>query len=162
MPVTSTPARLDKTAIIVTENFSKSDDTIRDGMDISLCAFNTKTKELQWAGANNPLWLINNGILTETKANKQAIENSEDRKPYTNHQFTLQTGDMIYIFSDGFADQFGGEGEKKLTKKRLRELLLSIQNQTMQEQGTTLDKYITEYRKEIEQTDDILVMGVKI
>ncbi len=87
---------------------------------------------------------------------------SEISKPFTNHEFKLNSGDIVYVFSDGFADQFGGAGEKKLTKRRFRELLLSIQNQTMQEQGRALDEFITEYRKEIEQTDDILVMGVRI
>ena len=153
---------LDKTAELVKENFSKSDDDIKDGMDVSLCAYYPTTKTLQWAGANNPLWLLKNNELIETKADKQPIGKSEDNKPFTNHEFKLNTGDSVFVFSDGFADQFGGGAEKKLTKKRFRELLLSIQNQTMQQQGATLDKFITEYRKKTEQTDDILVMGVKI
>ncbi len=182
---------LDKTTEIVKENFSKSEDEIKDGMDISLCSLslNPSPKEreqnssytLQWAGANNPLWIVRAGHselvsesqtneivrhddykLIETKADKQSIGNSEESKPFSNHEFTLQQGDSIYIFTDGFADQFGGEGEKKLTKRRFKELILSIQNKSMQEQGIVLDKFIVDYRKEIEQTDDILVMGVKI
>ncbi len=153
---------LDKTTEIVKENFSKSEDDIKDGMDISLCAYYPKTKTLQWAGANNPLWLLKNNELIETKANKQPIGKSEGNNPFTNHEYMLNTGDTVYIFSDGFPDQFGGEAGKKFTKKRFRELILSVQSQTIQEQGITLDKFITEYRKEIEQTDDILVMGVKI
>ena len=87
----------------------------------------------------------------------------ENWKPFTNHQFTLNIGDFIYLFTDGYADQFGGEaGKKKLTKKRFKEQVLSIQNLSMQEQGITLDKFIVEYKKEIEQIDDILVMGVKV
>ena len=153
---------LDKTTEIIIDNFSKSEDDIKDGMDISLCAYYPKTKTLQWAGANNPLWLLKNNELIETKADKQSIGKSEDNKPFINHEYKLNTGDTIYVFTDGFADQFGGEGEKKLTKRRFKELILSIQNISMEEQGTTLSKFITEYRKEIEQTDDILVMGVKI
>jgi serine phosphatase RsbU (regulator of sigma subunit) len=154
---------LDKTAEIVIENFSKSEEDIKDGMDISLCSYNTKTKELNWAGANNPLWLIQNGELTETKANKQPIGMNEDSKPFTNHTFALNNGDTIYLFTDGFADQFGGDtGEKKLTKRRFKDLLLSVQNKSLQEQESVLDKFIIEYRKEIEQIDDILVMGVKV
>ncbi|MEO6884468.1 MAG: tetratricopeptide repeat protein [Bacteroidia bacterium] len=160
--LTKPSAILDKTNELVKENFSKSEDDIKDGMDISLCAYYPKTKTLQWSGANNPLWLFKNNELIETRADKQPIGKSENNKPFTNHEFKLNICDTIYIFSDGFSDQFGGEGEKKLTKKRFRELLLSIQNQTMQQQGNTLDKFITEYRKEMEQTDDILVMGVKI
>jgi tetratricopeptide (TPR) repeat protein len=154
---------LDKTAEIVIENFSKSEEDIKDGMDISLCAYNAKTKTIQWAGANNPLWLIQNGELLETKADKQPIGMNEDSKPFTNHTFNLNKADTIYLFTDGFADQFGGEtGQKKLTRKRFKDLILSIQSKTLQEQGIALDKFITEYRKEIEQIDDILVMGVKI
>jgi serine phosphatase RsbU (regulator of sigma subunit) len=156
-------AILDKTAEIVIENFSKSEEEIKDGMDISLCAYNAKTKTIQWAGANNPLWLIQNGELLETKADKQPIGMNEDSKPFTNHAFNLNKADTIYLFTDGFADQFGGEtGQKKLTRKRFKDLILSIQSKTLQEQGFALDKFITEYRKEIEQIDDILVMGVKI
>ena len=156
-------AILDKTAEIVIENFSKSEEEIKDGMDISLCAYNAKTKTIQWAGANNPLWLLQNGELVETKADKQPIGMNEDSKPFTNHTFNLNTTDTIYLFTDGFADQFGGEtGQKKLTRKRFKDLILSIQSKTLQEQGIALDKFITEYRKEIEQIDDILVMGVKV
>jgi len=161
--LTQPAAILDKTAEIVIENFSKSEEDIKDGMDISLCAYNIKTKKLEWSGANNPLWLVQNGELIETKADKQPIGMNENSKPFTNHQFTLNIGDIIYLFTDGFADQFGGEtGEKKLTKKRFKEQLLAIQNITLQEQGIMLDKFIVEYRKEIEQIDDILVMGVKV
>ena len=161
--LTQPAAILDKTAEIVIENFSKSEEDIKDGMDISLCSYNTKTKELNWAGANNPLWLLQNGELIETKADKQPIGMNEDSKPFTNHTFNLKTTDTIYLFTDGFADQFGGDtGQKKLTKKRFKDLILSLQNKTLQEQGIALDKFITDYRKEVEQIDDILVMGVKV
>ena len=158
------PAKiLDKTSEIVIENFSKSEEDIKDGMDISLCAYNIKTKKLEWSGANNPLWLLQNGQLIETKADKQPIGMSEDNRQFTNHQFDLNTGDSIYLFTDGFADQFGGElGEKKLTRKRFKEQILLIQDKSMQEQGVALDKFIVEYRKAVEQIDDILVMGVKV
>ena len=156
-------AILDKTAEIVIESFSKSQEDIKDGMDISLCAYNAKTKTIQWAGANNPLWLLQNGELIETKADKQPIGMHENSQSFTNHLFDLNTGDSIYLFTDGFADQFGGEtGQKKLTKRRFKDLILSIQEKSMQEQGIALDKFITEYRREVEQIDDILVMGVKI
>lgn len=154
---------LNKTAEIVIENFAKSEEQINDGMDISLCAYNIKTKTLEWSGANNPLWLIQNGILIETKADKQPIGMDENNHPFTNHQFTLQAGDSIYIFSDGYADQFGGErGETKLSRKRFKELILSIQNTDMPEQGNALEKFILDYRKDVEQIDDILVMGIRV
>jgi len=160
--LTQPAAILDKTVEIVLENFSKSEDEIHDGMDISICALNTKTKTLEWAGAYNPLLLINNGQLTETKADKQCIGFNDNVKPFTNHQFNLQPDTSIYLFTDGFADQFGGQPERKLTKNRFKELLLSIQQLTIQQQALELDKFITNYKKEIEQTDDILVIGVRV
>lgn len=155
-------AILDKTAQIVLENFSKSEEEIHDGMDISICAYNTKTKTLEWAGANNSLLLINNGQLTETKADKQYIGYNDSVKPFTNHHFILQEDTSIYLFTDGFADQFGGQPERKLTKSRFKELLISLQNSPIQQQVKELDDFITNYKKETEQTDDILVIGVRV
>ncbi len=161
--LTQPAAILDKTAELVIENFSKSEEKIKDGMDISLCAYNSKTKTIQWAGANNALWLLQNGQLVETKADKQPIGMNDDKKPFTNHTFMLNNGDTIYLFTDGFADQFGGDKrEKKLTRKGFKEQLLLIQDKSLQEQGIALDNFITCYRKEVEQVDDILVMGVKV
>lgn len=157
------PAKiLDKTAEIVLGNFSKSEEEIHDGMDISICAFNKNTRTLDWAGANNSLLLICDGQLMETKADKQCIGYNDNIKPFTNHQFILQPDTNIYISTDGFADQFGGQPERKLTKSRFKELLLSIQPLPMQQQARELEKFITDYKKEIEQTDDILVMGVRV
>jgi serine phosphatase RsbU (regulator of sigma subunit) len=153
---------LDKTSEIVLENFSKSEEEIQDGMDISICSYNTKTKSLEWAGANNSLLLINNGQLTETKADKQCIGYNDNVKPFTNHQFNLQSDTNIYLFTDGFSDQFGGQPERKLTKKRFKELLFSMQNLPIQQQAKELDDFIMSYKKETEQTDDILVIGVKV
>jgi serine phosphatase RsbU (regulator of sigma subunit) len=160
--LTQPAAILDKTAEIVLENFSKSEEEIQDGMDISICALNTKTRLLEWAGANNPLWFIGNGILIETKADKQCIGHNDNIKPFTNHKFKLESDTSIYLFSDGFADQFGGQPERKLTKNRFKELLLSIQHLPIQQQATELDNFITNYKQDIEQTDDILVIGVRV
>jgi serine phosphatase RsbU (regulator of sigma subunit) len=153
---------LDKTAKIVFESFSKSEDEIKDGMDVSLCVLNTKTKTLEWAGAKNPLWLIKNGEFTEAKADKQSIGITEVVQPFTNHQFRLNKGDNIYIFSDGFADQFGGEDKSKLNRKRFKELIKSNQHLPLHDQGVALEKFMTGFRKNTGQTDDILVMGVKV
>ncbi len=153
---------LDKTAEIVLENFSKSEEEIQDGMDISICALNTKTQTLEWAGANNSLLLFNNGQLTETKADKQCIGYNDNIKPFTNHQFELQTDTNIYLFTDGFPDQFGGNPERKLTKSKFKDLLLSIHHLPIQKQATELDNFITNYKQNIEQTDDILIIGVRV
>jgi serine phosphatase RsbU (regulator of sigma subunit) len=160
--LTQPAAILDKTTEIVLENFSKSDEEIHDGMDISICALNTKTNTLEWAGANNSLLLINNGQLTETKADKQCIGYNDNVKNFTNHIYNLYPDTSIYLFTDGFADQFGGQPERKITKNRFKELLLSIQHMPIQQQATELDNFITNYKKNIEQTDDILVIGVRV
>ncbi len=160
--LTQPSAILDKTAEIVLENFSKSEEEIQDGMDISICALNTKTKTLEWAGANNSLLLISNGKLVETKADKQCIGFNDNLKPFTNHQFNLQPDTSIYLFTDGYADQFGGHPERKLTKSKFKELLLSINNLPIQQQVKELDDFITNYKQSTEQTDDILVIGVKV
>jgi tetratricopeptide (TPR) repeat protein/serine phosphatase RsbU (regulator of sigma subunit) len=160
-------AILDKTAEIVVENFAKSEEEIKDGMDISLCALNfIKVQndvkvELQWAGANNPLWLIHNGEFIETKADKQPIGMNEDSKAFTNHTFELNGGDTIYIFSDGYADQFS-PADKKLMKKNFKNILLNIQDKTMQEQHAYLNTFIENWKGNMEQTDDILVIGVRV
>jgi serine phosphatase RsbU (regulator of sigma subunit) len=160
--LTQPAAILDKTTEIVLENFAKSEEEIQDGMDISICALNTKTRKLEWAGANNSLIFINNGQLFETKADKQCIGYNDEITAFTNHEFKIETDTIIYLFTDGFADQFGGQPERKLTKRKFKELLISIQHLSIQEQATELDKFITNYKINTEQTDDILVIGVRI
>jgi serine phosphatase RsbU (regulator of sigma subunit) len=156
------PAKiLDKTAQLVADNFSQSEEKIKDGMDVSICALNTHTKELKWAGANNPLWICRNGTIIDTRADKQSIGINEDMHPFTPHQFKLEYGDILYLFSDGYADQFSSN-DKKLMKKNFKELLLSIQDKNMDEQSKHLDTFITDWRGNMAQTDDILVIGVKI
>ena len=156
------PAKiLDKTAQLVADNFSQSEEKIKDGMDVSICALNTHTKELKWAGANNPLWICRNGTIIDTRADKQSIGINEDMHPFTPHQFKLEYGDILYLFSDGYADQFSSN-DKKLMKKNFKELLLSIQDKNMDEQSKYLDTFITDWRGNMAQTDDILVIGVKI
>jgi serine phosphatase RsbU (regulator of sigma subunit) len=161
--LTQPSAILDKTAEIIIENFSKSDQDISDGMDISLCTYNPNTKILQWAGANNPLWLIQNGELIEIKGDKQPIGMHENYKSFAHHQYQLNTGDRLYLFTDGYADQFGGANrQKKLTKKRFKELILSIQHLSFYQQRIRLEDFIDEFKKGIEQIDDILVIGICI
>ena len=158
------PAKiLDKVAELVVIDFSKDEnENVQDGMDASLCALNTETGALQWAGANNPLWIIRNGELLETKANKQPIGKYENMQPFTNHNFATQKGDTIYLITDGYADQFGGEKNKKLGKAKFKELLLSIQHLTLLEQRNHLYEFHNSYRGTNEQVDDILIIGVKV
>ncbi len=151
---------LDKTREIVLQEFEKSEEEVKDGMDIALCSL--YGNKLQYAGAHNPLWIIRNGEIIEIKANKQPIGKFDNPEPYTTHKIDLMQGDSIYIFSDGYVDQFGGEKGKKFKAKAFRELLLSIQDKSMEEQKQIIDDAFETWKGPIEQIDDVCVIGVKI
>ena len=151
---------LDKAREIVIQEFEKSEEDVKDGMDIALCAISGN--ELEYAGANNPLWRIRNGEILETKADKQPIGKFDLAKPFTTHNFSLEKGDTIYVFSDGYVDQFGGEKGKKFKTKAFRSLLLGIQDKPMEEQKKLIDDAFENWRGELEQIDDVCVIGVKI
>ncbi len=136
---------------------------INDGMDISLCAIDLKDMNLQYAGANRPLWYFRNGTLNEIKADKIAIGGFRtDRVSFTNHEMSIQKGDTLYMFSDGFVDQFGGINGKKLLSKNFKELLAGMQSLSMKEQEKQLTDYFTKWKGESTQVDDILVLGIRL
>jgi serine phosphatase RsbU (regulator of sigma subunit)/ligand-binding sensor domain-containing protein len=134
----------------------------KDGMDISLCCVDLKNKTLEYAGAYNPLFLVRKNELIEIKADKFPIGISDRISQFTNNLMNLEPGDSIYVFSDGYADQFGGSDGKKFMRKRFKELLLSVQSLSMDEQGHDLNKAIVSWQGAADQVDDILVIGVKI
>lgn len=139
------------------------DNTVRDGMDIALCTYNRKTSVLQFAGAFNPLWLIRDKELIEIKADKFPIGNTKlnDNNSFKNHEISLRKGDTIYVFSDGYCDQFGGPNGKKFKASNLKQLLLRSQHLSMDEQYALLNQSIEEWRGNHEQVDDILVIGTR-
>ncbi|MEO6883732.1 MAG: SpoIIE family protein phosphatase [Bacteroidia bacterium] len=139
-------------------------DSAKDGMDLALCAINYKKMELQYAGAYNPLYIIRNNELIQTKADKFPIGYyaSDVEKHYTNHTIKLEKGDCIYIFSDGYADQFGGVNGKKFMVNNFRQLIFNIHQHPIQEQKHLLNKTIEEWRGNHEQVDDIMVIGIKV
>jgi serine phosphatase RsbU (regulator of sigma subunit) len=151
---------LDKTREIVVAEFEKSEEEVKDGMDIAICSL--EGNKLQYAGAHNPLWIIRNSEIIETKANKQPIGQFDHPEPYTTHSFDLHKGDAIYIFSDGYVDQFGGEKGKKFKSRAFRELLLSIQSKPMETQKTIIDETFNSWRGNLEQIDDVCVIGVRV
>lgn len=135
----------------------------KDGMDIAFVAYDYKNKMVEFAGANNPLYFIRNNELIEYKGDKMPV-GLYDRKQdlFSRSEINVQTGDVLYIFSDGFADQFGGEKGKKYLYKRFKEFLLSIHQLPMNEQASLLEKEILEWRGDIEQIDDHIVIGIRI
>jgi len=174
---------LNKTRELVIQEFEKSEEEVKDGMDISLCALNTKTNELEWAGANNPLWIVSSNVgqvarsfpdqasdssfetsdlLFEVKANKQPIGKYGLETPFTNHSIQLEKGDTIYIFSDGYPDQFGGENGKKYKSGNFKKTLVRLSKETIEKQKQMLDQEFESWRGSIEQIDDVCVIGVRV
>ncbi len=152
-------------------NKNSNETPLRDGMDVALCCIDIKGMRLEYAGANNPIYIVRNKELIEFKADKQPITASMDTvaKPFTNKLFDLQKGDVVYLFTDGYADQFGGEnipgtksGGKKFLYKRFKETLVAMQDQTMEEQKATLYNTFEKWRGSLAQVDDVLVIGIKI
>ncbi len=160
---TTEPSKiLDKVRELVLETFAKSESDIKDGMDVSLCCLNTKTKQLLWSGANNPLWYIRENNLNEIKGDKQPIGKNDNPKPFTLNTIQLQKQDTIYIFTDGYADQFGGKKEKKFMYRSLKNLLLEIHQQSLEKQKEILRQHFANWKGNTEQTDDVLIIGVKV
>ncbi|HET6244230.1 MAG: tetratricopeptide repeat protein [Bacteroidetes bacterium] len=151
---------LDKTREIVIQEFEKSDDEVKDGMDISLCALQGNT--LHWAGANNPLWIIRSNEIIEYRADKQPIGKYAENKLFTTHSIELQKNDNLYIFTDGFADQFGGEQGKKFKSANFKKLLLSIQSETMERQKEIISETFSFWKGSLEQIDDVCIIGVRL
>ncbi|MFT7614048.1 MAG: serine phosphatase RsbU (regulator of sigma subunit) [Parvicellaceae bacterium] len=151
---------LDKTRMLVIQEFEKSEEEVKDGMDIAMCALDGM--KMHYSGANNPLWIVRNGEVLETKADKMPIGKYDSLAPFRTHTLELQEGDSIYVFTDGYVDQFGGEKGKKLKAKNFKELLLSIQDQPMSLQKTSLDESFEKWRGDLEQIDDVCIIGVCI
>jgi len=140
------------------------DHEVKDAMDLAFCSIDVKTNKLQFAAAYNPLYIVRNGEILETKADRLAIgafERLEDFS-YQNHELDLQKGDTLYIFSDGFVDQFGGKKGKKFMNKRFRKMMLGMQEMNMSDQEQYLDERLLKWRGAHDQVDDILVIGLRI
>ncbi len=160
---TTTPAQaLELINEKVLGTYSKSQERTQvDGMDVALCAINRDTLELEFAGALRPLWILRDDECISLKGTKRAI-GTADGPPFEIQNFQLQHGDMIYAFSDGFPDQFGGERGKKLKTSGFREMLLSVHKQPLAMQRKMLDTRLEEWMRDYEQLDDICVVGLKV
>jgi serine phosphatase RsbU (regulator of sigma subunit) len=134
---------------------------IKDGMDMCVCLIDFKKNKMQFAGANNPLWIFADGKLNEIKGDKMPVAIHDNMPPFTNHVVDIKKGDTFYIFSDGYADQFGGPQQKKILNKNFKMLLLKVQNLPMLEQGSKINEFFEDWRKELEQIDDVCVIGIR-
>jgi serine phosphatase RsbU (regulator of sigma subunit) len=186
--ITDTGKILDKTRELVLETFAKGNAEVKDGMDISLLCIDKQNNKAFWSGANNSLWYVsypvtssevekstdagldsarpdtNVGLanLIEIKADKQPIGKTDHAKPFTTHEIALQEGMLFYLFTDGYADQFGGPKGKKFKYKPLNELLLTNFHLPLEEQKIHLKNIFDTWKGDLEQVDDVCVIGVKI
>lgn len=152
---------LDATKKAVTTAFSNANRQLKDGMDIVLCSFDPTIRVLEFALANNPLYLVRNGELIIYKGDRQPIGFTDQSVDFKHHSLQIQEGDVIYLCSDGFQDQFGGTRDKKYKVGNFRKLLLRIQSLEMKEQKLLLEEEFQGWKMDAEQTDDVLIIGVR-
>ncbi len=155
-------AILDKSRELVMETFEKSTDEVKDGMDIAICAYSPSSKKLEFAGANNGLFLVRGEETIEVKPDKQPIGKYDRPTPFTNHEIQLQAGDFIYVFSDGFPDQFGGPKGKKLKYKAFKQMLVEFSKSPASKQCDLLLKAFKNWKGNLEQLDDVCVVGFQV
>jgi serine phosphatase RsbU (regulator of sigma subunit) len=159
---------LDQLRKLVIATFETKDNDVKDGMDIALIAveYNKErtSARISYSGANNPLWILRKGAteIEEIKADKQPIGVFDFGKPFTNHEMQLNSGDCVYVFTDGYADQFGGPAGKKFRYKTLKTLLQSINHEIMNEQRRILDETFTNWKGELQQIDDVCMIGIRL
>lgn len=134
----------------------------KDGMDMALCIYHKKKNIIEYAGAYNPLYLIRNGELIEHKADRMPIGIYHiEKESFTNHEIEIQKGDVIYIFSDGYVDQFGGPGQTKFKAANFKKLLLEINEKPMKEQQNILDERFAKWKGDLDQIDDVILIGIR-
>jgi serine phosphatase RsbU (regulator of sigma subunit) len=163
--ITSPDLFLNETRRLIIENL-KNDGSLeggKDGMDGSLLSFDFKSNVLQSASANNPIWIIRNKELIEIKADRFPIgKHDKDDTSFTLHTINLQKGDVVYTLTDGFPDQFGGIKGKKFKHKHLKELLLEIAYEPMQTQKQKINVAFESWKADLEQVDDVTLIGIRI
>ena len=153
---------LNKVRELVIETFTSAGQDVKDGMDISLISLNPKTNEMKYAGANNDLYVVSDGELQITPADKMPIGRHIVNREFIEHTVQLKKGDCFYIFTDGYMDQFGGPRGKKFKYSAFKDLVLEINQMPMEQQGRHLVNVIKDWMGALEQIDDICVIGVRI
>lgn len=160
-----TPGKiLDKVDELLKEDLSGTENQIRDGMDISLICWNTTTQEVFWAGANNALWIFSEhkDTIREVAPDKQAIGWGENKTPFTSHAVSLLPGDTLVLYTDGFADQFGGEKGKKYKSRNLKNYILNLQSSALPQLTDQLSEEFSDWKQQEEQVDDVCIMTVRL
>ncbi|MEZ4923545.1 MAG: SpoIIE family protein phosphatase [Crocinitomicaceae bacterium] len=149
---------------IVTILKTKGNNSRKDGMDVAMVRVNRKSKAVQFSGANNPLWILKNGgtEIEEIKADKQPVGAYENAVPFTAHSVTLSEGDQLYMFSDGIQDQFGGEKGKKLKAANLKKIILDNKTLPLAEQQSAVKKAFHQWKGDLEQVDDVVMIGLRL
>jgi serine phosphatase RsbU (regulator of sigma subunit) len=150
-----------RTGIIKSLNQVADEESIKDGMDIAVCLVDFEKDLLYFAGANNPLYLVRGKELFHYRADKMPVAIHYKMMPFTLHTIELRKGDAFYIFTDGYADQFGGPKQKKFMSMQLRETLVAMADDPMLKQGERLDKIFEEWRGDSPQVDDVTLMGIR-
>lgn len=142
---------------------SEHGESRKDGMDVSLCKINRKTNEIQFSGANNPLWILrkNSTVFEVIKGDKQPVGLYENESNFTSHLLSCSAGDRIYLFSDGLQDQFGGAKGKKFKAANMKKLFISLQNKPIQSQGEQVKSSFEDWKGDLEQVDDIVLIGIE-
>ena len=153
---------LDKARELVIGTFEKSNEEVKDGMDISLLCIDLKNKNIFWCGANNPLWFIQNNELHEIKADKQPIGKTDNPKPFTTHKIKLKENITFYLSTDGLADQFGGPNGKKFKYKQFEEVLLLVNEKPLYQQLDLISQKFEDWKGSLEQVDDVCMIGIKL
>jgi serine phosphatase RsbU (regulator of sigma subunit) len=156
---------LNETRNLIKEYLTDDDSSegTKDGMDGNLLSFDFENNKLYSASAINPIWIIRNGSIIEIKADRFPIgSHIKDKTPFTLHEQDIVKGDVIYSFTDGFPDQFGGPNGKKFKYKQLQELLLSISDDSMENQKLKLNDVFTSWKGDFEQIDDVCLIGIRI
>ncbi|WP_294674011.1 SpoIIE family protein phosphatase [uncultured Fluviicola sp.] len=161
-PEQPTGQLLDHVRELVVQTLTKEARSVKDGMDISLACFNHQTKVLQWTGANNPLWIFREEEILVTGPDKQPVGQFDGAKPFTTHEIQLEANDWIILFSDGYADQFGGPKNKKYKYATFRDFIQAHKEKSGPELKQDLKTEFENWKGNHEQTDDVCVMGIKI
>jgi serine phosphatase RsbU (regulator of sigma subunit)/predicted XRE-type DNA-binding protein/Tfp pilus assembly protein PilF len=161
--LTDTGKILDKSRELILETLHKSGESVNDGMDISLLRIDTNnSNEIMWSGANNPLWISMQNEIKEIKGDKQPIGKTDAPLPFSTHVMHVEKNQMVYLFTDGLADQFGGKEGKKFKYAQMKKILLENAGSNTLQQKDTLLKAFYDWKGNLDQIDDVCVIGIRI